>query len=179
MTHFVLLVPFWKSLLYSSSHYVCECSQFTPTHNSPPPPSPSAVAMETGLCQVAPQALWFTLTSSGWFTRPRDPGSAGQGATGQNRPLVCYHPPSLPPPTPQPPHTVWSLLRCDACLFLPHAPPLLKVSLMVWSVGYIGQCSWVARMTSSHTLIHTHTHEHTHLFSSWLSEEQAANYSSP
>lgn len=93
VTHFVLLIPFLTSLQSSPSHYAHE---FTPT------PSPSAVAMETGLCQVAPHALWFTLTSSGWFTRPRDPGSARLGARGRTGPSPFI----TPTPPPPPPHTV-------------------------------------------------------------------------
>lgn len=50
VTHFVLLIPFLKSLQSSPSRYVCVVSL-------PPSPLPSAVAMVTGLCQVAPQAL--------------------------------------------------------------------------------------------------------------------------
>lgn len=116
--------------------------------------------METGLCQVAPQALWFTLTSSGWFTRPRDPGSAGQGATGQNRPLVCYHPPSLPPPSL---HILYEASLGVTCVS--SSLMLLHCWRCHWWCGLwaiLGNApEWLA--WHHHTHSSTHTHEHTHI----------------
>lgn len=127
---------------------LCVCSQFTP--------QPIALCCCYGnrpLSGGSPSPLIYSdnvwlIHSTTWSRISK------AGCTGQNWPLAFYRPPPTPPPT----YCLKPLFRCDVCPSLPDAPPLFKVSLLVWSVGYIGQRSGVAWMTSSH-----HTHEHAHL----------------